>query len=133
MVFAFCEMPLHVAYIMLLCLHITLSTEEGSLPQGQLSTQTAGEPGACCPWTCESSAWDDVLIRTILSEESHATHVSDQTYGLHISRLFKLYFKRQKCLVCILIIRNDSYKQDIYRRTLEYILICSWRILSVWK
>lgn len=58
----------------------------------------------------------------LITGEPLSTRVYDQTYGLYLSKLFKLYFKRQRCLLHILIIRNGSCKQDMYqRRTLSYV------------
>ena len=58
----------------------------------------------------------------LITGEPLSNQVRDQTYGLYLSKLFKLYFKRQRCLLRVLIIRNGSCKQDMYqRRTLSYV------------
>lgn len=58
----------------------------------------------------------------LITGEPLSTRVHDQTYGLYLSKLFKLYFERQRCLLRVLIIRNGSCKQDMYqRRTLSYV------------
>lgn len=78
----------HTSLSVLSCFHTRLTAIQ------QLPTQPADELEvlAAC-WLVESHRCSGLL-----REESHATHVSDQTYGLYISSLFKLYFKRWRCL-----------------------------------
>lgn len=78
----------HTSLSVLSCFHTSLTATQ------QLPTQPADELEvlAAC-WLVESHCCSGLLC-----EESHATHVNDQTYGLYISSLFKLYFKRWRCL-----------------------------------
>lgn len=94
------EMPRHVAYVLLLCLYLTLFSHKAHCHNSNFSTQSADELEvlAAC-WLVESHCGATChYCSGLLTEEPHATHVNDRTYGLYVSSLFKLYFKRWRCL-----------------------------------